>query len=119
MLPLKRIWLGLSLLLAASSCSDFEEWKVLDSGSGIYAKISIPVSKDAFAVCLSPDEKESCSQRKAIYYGFRSQNSDVRWLSKEHLLILQTGGEIWKRPKSKTVTVETRSVAVTVNYFPE
>jgi hypothetical protein len=119
MLSFKRIFLALSLPVAASSCSDFEEWKVMHSGSGIYAKISLPVSKDAFAVCLSSDAREKCSRRRAIYYGYRSDGWDVRWLSANHLLILQTGGEVWKQPEANKVTVKGRPVTITTRYFSQ
>ena len=68
---------GLTML---AGCGRFEKYRVLDSGTGIFATEAVPSGGGAWTVCLADRPLETCPRSRAIFYGYRGREVDARWI---------------------------------------
>ena len=104
------------LTLGLAACGEFKRHRVIESGTGLYATVGVPVSSDAYTVCISDRPLETCSRRKSVFYGYRSRTGNIEWISPNVLQIAHSGGEVRKGPPSGAVRVGDRSVVVRLEY---
>ena len=109
-----------SLILAVFvmvGCDKFEVKRTLPSGGGLYATVAVPVSKDAWTLCVGPSPKVECSRAEALAYIYRGRRGDVAWSSPNVLTITQDGGEIRKSPPA-ILHISGQNVRVEFIYTP-